>query len=175
MKNYLLRGLAIAMMGLAACSASPSPPPVTTELKTVTIDESLSLVAGATIYVPVYSYIYMMSQGQTMDLTATLSIRNTDSSQPIVIRSIEYYDGTGALVRTYLEQPVELNALAATEFVVEQTDNSGGAGASFLVEWVAQSTVSEPVVEAIMINTRGNQGLSFVSQGRVIRSLNPQD
>lgn len=175
MKNVALCGMAIAYLGLSACSAPPLPPPAASELKTITLDESVSLAVGATVYVPVYSYIYMMSQGQKMDLTATLSIRNTDRSEPIIVRSVEYYDGNGALVQAYLDSPVELGALSATEFVVEQSDRRGGAGASFLVDWVAQSKVSEPVVEVIMINTRGNQGLSFVSQGRVIDSLDTQN
>lgn len=119
---------------------------------------------------PVYAYIYTGEQNRTWDLTTTLSVRNTDQTHPIIIRSVDYFAGNGTLVRNYLEQPVELNPLAATEFVVAQADRSGGVGASFVVEWVAQTTVSAPVVEAVMINTLGNQGLSFVSPGRVIKS-----
>jgi hypothetical protein len=84
--------------------------------------------------------------------------------------AVKYYNTSGALVRKYLEQPVELGPLASADFVVHRDDTSGGVGANFIVEWVAQKQVSEPAIEAVMINTRGNQGLSFVSQGRVIKS-----
>lgn len=156
---------------LTACTAaSGPPPPAAADLKVVTLDDSVKIVAGQTLYVPVYAYIYTGEQNRTWDLTATLSVRNTDQTHPIIIRSVDYFAGNGTLVRNYLEQPVELNPLAATEFVVAQADRSGGVGASFVVEWVAQTTVSAPVVEAVMINTLGNQGLSFVSPGRVIKN-----
>lgn len=144
--------------------AAPPPP------KVVTLDSSMNLVAGQTVYVPIYSYIYTVEQRRVIDLTATLSLRNTDPTQPIIISSVNYFNGSGALVRKYLEQPVQLEPLAATEFVVEQQDTSGGSGAAFVVEWVAQTPVSNPVIEAVLINTLGNQGISFVSSGRVIKS-----
>jgi hypothetical protein len=69
-----------------------------------------------------------------------------------------------------LEQPVELGPLASASFVVNQEDTSGGSGAAFVVEWVARQQISAPVIEGVMINTAGNQGLSFISPGRVIKS-----
>jgi hypothetical protein len=105
-----------------------------------------------------------------MDLTATLSVRNTDMTNPIIIAAVNYYDTDGKLVRKDLAQPVELRPLAATSFIVDQEDTSGGSGASYLVEWVAQKEVSNPVIEAVMIHTGGNQGVSFVSPGRVIKT-----
>jgi hypothetical protein len=83
---------------------------------------------------------------------------------------VNYYDTNGKLVRNYLERPGELTPLATTSFVIQQEDNSGGPGAAFVVEWVAQQPVTPPVIEAIMINTSGNQGVSFISAGRVIKS-----
>lgn len=105
-----------------------------------------------------------------MNLTATLSVRNTDLTHPMIVASVKYYDNNGKLVRKYLERPVELGPLASTNFVVDQEDTSGGSGAAFVVEWVTQKEVSVPVIESVMINTSGNQGLSIVSPGRVIKS-----
>ncbi|WP_239033195.1 DUF3124 domain-containing protein [Leptothermofonsia sichuanensis] len=106
------------------------------------------------------------------DFTATLSVRNTDLNHPMIVASVNYYDSNGAIVRKYLKQPVELGPLAATSFVVNQEDTSGGSGAAFIVDWVAQTPLTAPVIEAVMINTSSNQGLSFISQGRVIKSRN---
>lgn len=166
----LNRAFVLFAIACIACTPTISAPSLAPELKPVKLDDTVEIVAGQTLYVPVYSHIYMVEQGRTMNLTTTLSLRNTDRRQPIIIASVDYYNSSGKLVRNYLEQPVQLDPLAASEFVVPQADTSGGIGASFLVEWVAQAAVSEPVVEAIMINTSGNQGLSFVSLGRVIES-----
>jgi hypothetical protein len=143
------------------------PPP-----KTITLDENYQKVIGQTIYVPVYSHIFHQDEKKILDLAATLSIRNTDPDNAIAIASVKYYDWNGKLVRNYLEQPIEIAALASTDFFVNSSDRSGGSGAKFIVEWVAQTSVSEPIVEAIMISTAFQQGISFVNPGKVIKSQN---
>lgn len=168
MKRYCCA--AIAVLLLTACTPSnPSAAPVP-KLNTVTLDKSVKIVAGQTVYVPIYSHIYMVEQSRTMNLTATLSVRNTDLSDRLIIAAVNYYDSNGKLVRKYLEQPVEIKPLASASFVVDQEETSGGVGAAFIVEWVAQKKVSAPVIESVMINTGGNQGISFISPGRVIKS-----
>lgn len=105
-----------------------------------------------------------------MELTTTLSLRNTDQTNPIILTVVTYHDSNGKLVHNYLEKPVELGPLASTSFVVDQADTRGGSGAAFVVEWVTQKEVSMPVVEAVMINAGGNQGIALISPGRVIKS-----
>lgn len=168
MKRYL--SCLIMVVSLTACTSSQSSQAPAAQLKTVTLDNTVKIVAGQTVYVPVYSNIYTVEKNRTIDLTATLSVRNTDLTHSMIVSSVNYYDINGKLVRKYLEQPVELGKLAATNFVIAQEDASGGAGAAFIVEWVAQNQISPPVIEAVMINTGGNQGLSFVSPGRVIKN-----
>lgn len=171
MKRYLWL-YCFAIVGLSACEQAQAPTaqlPPSPQLKTVAVDNA-KIVEGQTVYVPIYSHIYMVEAARRMDLTATLSVRNTDLAQPIIVTAANYYDTNGKLVRKYLEKPIELGALSATDFVVAEADRSGGSGASFVVEWVAQRTVSNPAIEAVMINTGGNQGISFVSTGRVIKS-----
>lgn len=160
----------LLVMLLTACTLSKTPAEPATPLKVVTLDNTVKIVAGQTVYVPVYSHIYAWEQNLTVNLTATLSVRNSDLTHPIIVVSVSYYDSRGKLVRDYLEQPIELEPLASTDFVVDQEDTSGGSGAAFVVEWVAQQKVSLPVIEAVMINASGNQGISFVSSGRVIKS-----
>ena len=82
------------------------------------------------VYVPAYSHIFT-GHGEPTLLAVTLSIRNTDSSHSIIVTSVQYYDSKGSLVREYLENPLELNALASTEFFVEEMDRTGGAGANY--------------------------------------------
>lgn len=162
----------LALTVLTACAPVSSPPPAEVpELQTVVLDDTIAIATGQTVYVPVYSYIHMVEQGRTINLTATLSVRNTDRQQSIILSAVDYYNSNGTLVNTSLDNPVELGPLASTEFVIAQEDISGGLGAAFVVEWVAQAEVSAPVIEAVMINTQGNQGISFVSPGRVIDRL----
>ena len=70
-----------------------------------------AVVAGQTVYVPVYSHIYAEG-GKPILLEATLSIRNTDHNQEITIASVNYYDTNGNLIKNYLEKPVLLKPLA---------------------------------------------------------------
>lgn len=185
MKLYLNFHLAIAVIVLASCTSSKIQPKsqsnteqVTPSQKVVTLDENFKIAMGQTIYVPVYSHIYHQDQQDRQDqqkifnLAATLSIRNTDLTKPIIITSVRYYDSNGKLVKQYLERSIELSAIASTDYVVNKTDTSGGLGANFIVEWVAQTEVSEPVIEAVMIGTDFQQGISFISPGRVIKSQN---
>jgi hypothetical protein len=104
-----------------------------------------------------------------MNLSATLSIRNTDLANSIIITSVRYYDTNGRLIRQDIKSPVELKPLASTDFFIAADDTSGGSGANFIVEWVALKTVYEPVIEAVMISTSSNQGISFISPAKVLK------
>lgn len=127
------------------------------------------LTFGQKIYVPIYSHIYYGNNRREINLAATLSIRNTDLNNPIIVTIVDYYDTNGKLVRKYLNQPLQLPPMATRDYIVEEDDTIGGSGANFIVEWKSKAAVSEPVVEAVMISTHSSQGISFVSHGRVIK------
>lgn len=123
---------------------------------------------GQTVYVAVYSHIYVGDREVQFPLAATVSIRNTDLKLPLTILSVDYSDSNGKLVRKHLDQPARLGPLASMRFVVKESDLTGGSGASFVVRWKADEAVSPPLVESVMIGTRHQQGLSFTSRGRII-------
>lgn len=125
-----------------------------------------------TVYVPVYSSIYLGLdvRKKTIELAATVSIRNVSAQHPIVLNFVRYYDSGGRLVREYLANPSELGPLASVEFVIDRADTSGGPGANFLVQWVGHADVDDPLVEAVMIGQSGNAGISFTSAGRVVKN-----
>ncbi len=141
----------------------------------IAVEQLPDLVMGQVIYVPIYSEIYDSDPNQTFQLAATLSLRNTDLDSPIIIETLDYYDSGGAKISTYLRTPIQLTPLASLEIVVAREDSSGGSGANFIVEWRANETVSEPIVEAIMISSASQQGMSFVSPGRIIQERQPDD
>lgn len=166
---------AIAAIVLTACSIPTTSSGLqsslerNTSLRAVTLDPT-KVVMGQTLYVPVYSHIYHYSnQKHIINLSATLSIRNTDLTNSIIITAVRYYDTNGQLIRQDVESPVELRPLASADFFIATDDTSGGSGANFIVEWVAEQTVYEPVIEAVMISTSSAQGISFVSPARVLK------
>ena len=126
-----------------------------------------SVVAGLTIYVPVYSHIYSQG-GKPFLLESTLSIRNSDPDKEITIRSVRYYDTNGKLIKKYLEKPLRLKPFASAEFLVKQTKIEGGSGANFIVEWAAKTEVNKPIIEAVMIGIEGQASISFARPGSAI-------
>ena len=100
----------------------------------VTLEQNFQAAMGQTIYVPIYSHIYYENRQKYFDLAATLSIRNTDLTSPMIVTAVRYYDSNGKLIRQYIERPIQLDALASTDFVVDRNDTSGGSGANFIVE-----------------------------------------
>ena len=127
-----------------------------------------NLSNGQRIYVPVYSHIYSGNKERPFLLTVTLSIRNIDVESQIKINTVDYYATQGELLKKYIDESIILKPLESIRFVVPQRDESGGSGANFIVEWKSDKHVNTPIIEAIMIGTQMQQGVSFVSRGREI-------
>lgn len=160
--------LLIILLLMAGCNALPESPPLTTGNTRPVSNRELNIVTGQIVYVPAYSEIFYGREDLNMELAVTLAIHNTDFDSPIIIQSVRYYDTDGNLVRDYIDQPVEVAPLATTGFLVKNEDTSAGWGSNFIVDWVAEVPVHEPVIEAIMLSTRGTQGISLTSPGRII-------
>ena len=169
--------LATALVVLAGCGPGGAPAP--TAPAAAQADTGLGApasaledaVVGQTVYVPVYSHIFHQDGSHDLDLTATLSVRNTDPDRAITVEAVGYYDSDGRLVRRYAERPFRLGPLASEAFVVGDRDRTGGVGANFLVAWHAAAEASPPVIEAVMVSTAQSQGISLTSRGQVVRSL----
>jgi hypothetical protein len=162
----------IVIILLVGCTAQDSneTPALPSESEAILIQD-LDITTGQTIYIPAYSEIYYASEGRTLELAVTLSVHNTDFEHPIILTSVRYYDTHGQLIKEYLPQPRRLEPLAATDFFVDASEQRGGPGTNFIVEWVAEQPVYEPVIETVMLSTVGTQGISFTSPGRVVKQL----
>lgn len=126
-------------------------------------------VVGGTFYVPAYSSV-SMSQGKVrVDFGVTLSVHNTSESEPLVIKRIGYFDTSGRLVESYLPKAIALKPFATIEVYVPVNDVRGGTGANFIVDWVASTPITEPVIETLMIGSVGSGHYSFISQGRALK------
>lgn len=138
-------------------------------LEPVALPRGTPLAIRETIYVPVYAHIYYEDHTRLLELTETVSVRNTDLDNPIILTSVRHYSTDGVLIKSYLTAPILLKPMATADFVVPRTDVTGGTGANFIVEWVAKTKVTEPIAESVMISTGSAQGISFLSRGTVLK------
>ena len=168
-----------------ACSRAPTEAPIATSRgdlpSTLDSQSALSTPAspktaeyGQTIYVPVYSHISVGDRGLPFSLAITLTFRNTDAERQVTVISARYFDDKGRLIKDFATRAQAVGPLGALEFFVQESDVQGGSAASFLVEWISETPVSEPMIEAVMIGTRNQQGVSFTSLGRVLKIRMPR-
>lgn len=122
-----------------------------------------------TDYVPVYSDIYHMDGTRRFLLTATLSIRNTSLTDSVYVFRARYNDSYGKELRQYIDKTILLKPLESIEFVVEHSEDEGGAGASFLIDWGAARNANQLLIQAVMTGTSNQQGLSFLTEARVVK------
>lgn len=139
-------------------------------------DVEKRLSSGQTVYVPAYQSIAIAvsKKPRRLSLTTTLSIRNTDPERQITIVSVKYFAANGYLIKNLLEKPETIDPLAVMSFVPEQPkEKREEAETSFIVIWKAVGKeASWPIIQAVMIGAAGQQGISFVCDGQVIRSAN---
>lgn len=126
-----------------------------------------SLKSGMT-YLSVYSQIYGITEHKTLDLTATISIRNTNRHDTVFILKAEYFNTRGELIRSYINKPIFIAPIETVEIVIDEIDQEGGTGANFIFEWKTNQSSNDPFFESVMISASGQQGLSFTSQGILI-------
>ena len=138
--------------------------PVNWSERSADISASDSLEKG-TSYLSVYSEIYSQTEHRTHNLTSTVSMRNVDNQDTIFIKNAEYFNTHGEPIRIYFDNPIYIAPLETVEIVVDETDMAGGTGANFIFEWARKKSAPEPLFEAVMISTSGQQGLSFTSRG----------
>lgn len=131
-------------------------------------EDKIELSSGQTVYVAIYSHVFTGPKESPFNLAAMLSIRNTDLHNQMTLISAEYFDNNGKALKEYVQKPLTLAALASHHFSIKERDDAGGFGANFIVRWKSTKAINPPVVESVMIGAKSGQGISFVSQGRVI-------
>ena len=84
------------------------------------------------------------------------------------LKDINYYDSEGKQLKSYLENTIYLKPLESVEFVVGYNESEGGVGANFLLDWAGKSLQAKPLIQAIMIGTTSQQGISFITEGVIV-------
>lgn len=161
--------LILSALLLTACQEQPQQGKKNTakDLSAYNTNVSLADKPVTGYYVPVYSEIYSSTDKIKIQLTVTLSIRNTSTSQKTYVRNVDYYNSHGRKLRSYLKKPIALEPLQTVDFVVEERDTEGGPGPSFVVE--AVSDASQPLIQAVMIGTLNQQGISYLTEATLIK------
>jgi hypothetical protein len=131
-------------------------------------DGTIKKVRGQVLYLPVYSNIPFFEHGRKYDLSAFVTIHNTDFNYKMRITKVLLFDNEGKLVSNYLNNDSIIQPLGATSFLVSERDKSG-TGANFIIEWISDSLINEPLVESVMHGLSSGQGISFSSTGRIVR------
>ena len=131
--------------------------------------ETIPLTTKQSVYVPAYSHIYHGNKETPLLLSVTLSIRNIDPENAMIITSVDYYETKGKLLKHFIEEPITVNPMGSKRYIVAQKDTSGGSGANFIVNWHAEKQINPPIIESVMIGTQSQLGISFTSRGRAIK------
>ena len=143
--------------------------PTDFDTKTLSSDiQPIRIMSGQLLYMPVYSNIpYQIDTGM-FDMSAFLAVHNTDLINKISLTRVLYFNQEGKLVDDFLKGNVaKLEPLATKEFYIPYEDRSG-TGANFLVEWTADTLVTEPLIESVTLCLKPNNTIAIHSQGKVI-------
>jgi hypothetical protein len=84
---------------------------------------------------------------------------------------VDYFETSGELVERYICESIAIRPLGTIEIFVSTGDTRGGSGANFVVDWSAGPTISDPLIEAVMVGSLGTNGFSLVSRGQPIVSV----
>jgi len=133
-------------------------------------DYSTRKVQGQILYLPTYSNIPNPEMGGMYDISAFIAIHNTDFANTVRITKVLFFDNDGKLISNYLQKDTVLHPLGTASYYLPTNDRSG-TGANFIVEWIADSLVTEPLIESVMVGFTSGQGVSFISTGRIIREI----
>ena len=164
--------LLLLIIPFASCDTHQrkAPPAVVFHAESLTVPEgNVKKVRGQVLYVPIYSNLPYMEK-KKYDVSAFLAVHNTDLTNQIKITKVIFFNTDGKVVKEFLSDARHLAPLATDIFTVAQEDQSG-TGANFIIEWISDSPVTEPLIESVMTNLTGTAGLSFLSHGKIIREL----
>ncbi|WP_027419069.1 DUF3124 domain-containing protein [Crocinitomix catalasitica] len=164
MNQKLIIPLSVCLGFLISCSGSlPTEPNLHDFWSNRVIEnKNINALYQASSYLSVYSEIYSNNEKTTHNLTVTLSMRNTSSIDTVFILSANYFNTEGHLIKSYFDHPIYILPLETAELVVTE---KGGTGGNFIFDWATENSKLEPIFEAVMISTSGQQGISFVTQG----------
>jgi hypothetical protein len=122
---------------------------------------------GQVIMLPVHDNVLIGPKKRALTLSGSFLAINPNPDKPLQLTSIVLYDQQGDLLQTLLAAPQELAPLANLRYEVPKLKVRG----ALLIEWRAKAPVSPLYLEALYVGAAGQQGISFTTQGQVIKEL----
>ena len=127
------------------------------------------LSKGQTLYLPVYSQLFVGTGQIPLNMSANVSVRNTDPANPITVLSADYYDTEGTLVKKYLDKRIELKPMGSSYVYIKTADKTNGRGATFIIKWKSKAPVNQPIAECLMSGTSGTHAFTYSTRGQPIK------
>ena len=171
MRNYL--SLLLLILTLISCKHEVQMinknVPADFDLTSISPDfEPVKELKGQILYLPVYSNVPYQFDTLLFDMSAFVAIHNTDLYNPIQLKKVLYFNQDGKQVDDFLGgNMVEIAPLATKDYYIPYEDKSG-TGANFLIEWVSDSLVCEPLIESVTISLKPNNTTAILSRGKVV-------
>ena len=131
--------------------------------------EARPLTKSQTLYLPIYSHMLYGNIGKSgkasnAQLSALVSIRNTDGKRPLRIQSARYFDTHGKMLSERVPSPITIQPYGTLEIFIDLNDSAGGSGANFVIRWEADQPINPPLVESLHANMDGGKAVIFMTQ-----------
>ncbi|GJQ59629.1 MAG: DUF3124 domain-containing protein [Candidatus Scalindua sp. AMX11] len=88
----------------------------------VSADNNPQLSFGQTVYVSIYSNVFSGPKDGPMNLSAIVSVRNTDLHNSFTILSATYFDTNGKELMEYIPKPITLKPLESHHFTIKEKE-----------------------------------------------------
>lgn len=139
-------------------------PQVNMDWEQRTVEASLDSLSSGSTYLSIYSQINSYDEETKHGLTVTVSMRNIYDEDTLYMHGIRSYDTEGHMLTDYISQDIYILPLETLEIIIDEEDDYGGTGGNFIFDWSAEAG-KEPFIEAVMIRSSGQQGISFTTRG----------
>ena len=92
--------------------------PVNWDKRTVQIALSDSLETGRT-FLSIYSQIYVRTENDQTDLTATISLHNPNIDEQVYIDKATYYNTYGEPIRVYFDKTIFIEPMETVQIIID--------------------------------------------------------
>jgi len=128
------------------------------------------LFKSQSVFLPLVEYVYLGRRNTPYFLDNKVVIHNADPEQPVTITRLTRHDSQGKRVAVLLKDPLTLAPLASWHLLLPQREAKSGPTGSVLLSWKSAKPASPPQVQCIIVGSAGQQGISFINQGQVVRA-----
>jgi len=123
--------------------------------------------ASGSIYLPLYSDLYVGGQRGLKRLSSTLTLRNISADRSVIVTALTYFDESGKAVSAPLDNPHELAPMSTAKLYVDGSDTNGAIVSAAVIEWSMPDGGEAPplLVQAVTVGNYGTKVVSFMTDG----------